>query len=653
MSEDSFDSLMRAADQALGAGQLAQGISLLRQAARAGADEPRRIGRAGAALAAQGRFDDAAVCFQRAHELEPSHPPHLNNLAVCLQNTGRMEQAVAALEALIRLCPDVAVAHYNRGNVLAAMGRPADAETSFRRASELAPHLPEAHFNLGNALLAQSRLTDAIVCYRRVLELRPDSAEGHHNLGHCLHRAGDLPGARHHYERAVALAPHAGWAHNDMGMVLMDMGLTRPAIEHFRESIRVEPTPQAHSNLLHVLTYDNATTQQDLLDEARRWAALHGSPPQRLGPAPDHDRRQDRPLRVGYVSPNFRGHAVALFLEPLLREHDPARVEVTCYSDTRPIDGLTRRFMTFAKHWRDTVGWSDHRLAQQVRDDRIDILIDLTGHIAGSRLTTFALRPAPVQMTYLGYQHTTGLDVMDYRLTDAIADPPGTNDRYYTERLLRLPCFFCYQPPEGAADVSAPPVLRTGAPTFGCLAKPVKIAAPVVRAWAQLLREMPGARLHLLASGGGEHPARSALLEQGINAGRITVVQGGTYGEFLAHFADVDVALDTFPFTGHTTTCDALWMGVPVVTLAGESYASRMGASVLSHLGRPEWIARDMDDYVRRAVELASDTARLAAWRAEQRERMRASVICDGPGFAREFEAALLTAWRAWCGSKD
>jgi predicted O-linked N-acetylglucosamine transferase (SPINDLY family) len=354
---------------------------------------------------------------------------------------------------------------------------------------------------------------------------------------------------------------------------------------------------------------------------------------------------------VGYVSPDFINHAVARFIEPVLSDHDRSRFEVFCYSNAQTPDTVTARLRALSEHWRDTALLDDAQTAALIREDRIDLLVDLAGHTAGNQLLVFARKPAPVQITWIGYPNTTGMGAMDYRLTDAIADPPGLSEAFHREQLVRLPGpFSCYLPSAESPDVNPLPALSAGHVTFGSFNQFAKLTPAVVELWARLLRECPSAHLLLRARSLADNETASRLRETfarlGVDPGRLEL--DGSQLSVAAHqgcYHRVDLALDPFPYNGTTTTCEALWMGVPVIALAGRTHVARVGASLLTHLGTPEWIAQSPDDYIERCRALASDLPKLAAIRAGLRARFRASPLGDAKGFTRNLETTYATLW--------
>ncbi len=438
----------------------------------------------------------------------------------------------------------------------------------------------------------------------------------------------------------------------------MNCGEAEEALRLTRRALRLRPDrPDGLSNLLIGLQYGDNRSPLELFAEHRRFDALVGRPRTAHHARHGNDPDPDRPLRVGYVSNDFRQHVASCFFEPLLACHDPARVEAFCYSDTVSPDAVTRRLTALASGWRDTVGLDEAELAQWIRDDRIDILVDLGGHSAGNRLTVFARRPAPIQVTWLAYPDTTGLSAMDYRLVDAITDPEGIADGLASETLVRLPDgFLCYWPPHGAPEPGPSPA-AAGPVTFGSFNRMAKVTPAVVALWAAVLRRVPESRLLMKSIGIGSPAVRgrieAQLRDHGVDPARLeTVSWSPTWLEHLALYRRIDIALDCFPYNGTTTSCEALWMGVPMIGLLGDRHAARVGASLMSRIGLSELVARDAADYVEIAARLASDRERLASLRAGMRDRLRASPLCDGPGFARRVEDAYRGMWRRWSAAR-
>lgn len=592
--------------------------------------------------------------------LSPEAPPRpaAERLArgLELRQRGRWEEAVAEFCAAAELEPQLPEAHYQLGNALKALRRYAEAVPPLRAAAALAPRSAAAWLNLGVACLELGRNDQAVACFQRAVELEPLRPEAHNILGHALLMQGRCADAARRLEEALRLRPGYPAALDNLGRVLKAQGRSDEAVARHRQALIGRPRPETHSNLLYSLNFPDGIPPEEIRAEHARWARLYADPLREEGVLPGAGFAPPRPLRVGYVSPDFVNHAVAFFFEPVLAAHDRSQVHVTCYAEVAVPDGVTRRLRESSDQWRDIAGRSDAEVAARIRADRIDVLVDLAGHTANNRLLVFARRPAPVQISWLGYPNTTGLEAIDHRLTDAICDPPGLTEAWHSERLLRLPGgFCCYRFPEEAPAVAPSPAPASGLVTFGCFNHAAKLTLAVTALWSRLLQAVPGGRL-LLRSPGLSDPEtaeamRARFVAHGIAADRIAT-EGTRLSlrDHLGRYAGVDVALDPFPYNGTTTTCEALGMGVPVVTLAGREHRSRVGASLLTRLGFPEWIAASPEAYLAIARKLALDRPALASLRSGLRERMRASPLCDAPGFTRQLEAAFLSAWREKCG---
>jgi len=485
----------------------------------------------------------------------------------------------------------------------------------------------------------------------RAVALDPGQAQWHTILGEAYNDAGRPLDAKSSLETALRLAPDSAHAHEALGCCLLEIGDAPGSVAQFRRALEFAPVlPTAASNLLFALNYVFDGRAEAIFAEHVAW----GQGLSRV--RPDHayanDPSPQRKLRVGYVSQDFRDHALAYFIEPVLARHDRARVEAVCYSDFAGDDGVTARLRRHAALWRETAQLDTEALARQIRDDRIDILVDLAGHsVGGKRMPLYAQKPAPLQASWLGYLNTTGLPAMDYRITDAIACPKGW-ERYHTERLLRLPdSQWCF-----AADPSAPavgplPAGRDGAITFGCLHNLAKVSPQVIALWSRLLRRVPASRLLMFAPGGAQSSAQVAVqfARHGIDAARVEFTGRLPIAHYLELHNRVDVNLDAFPYTGGTTTCHSLWMGVPVVTMQGGTVPSRGGASLLNVVGLPELVADSESQYLDIAERLAKDLKRLALLREGLRQRVAQSPLMDAARFTGHLESAYRDIWRRWC----
>lgn len=567
------------------------------------------------------------------------------------------QEAAGCLQKSISLNPTNAESYYNYGIALRSLEQPDTAEAAFRQAVRIKPDYADALECLAHALLSRGELDEAARIWRQALRLRPNNAEWWSNLGTILQTQGFLEEAISYYRKALQLKPGGNIGLDNLGSALTAQGKAEEAWAAYRDGIAKRPADaRLRSNLLMTLNYLPDVNPQLVLEEHRAWGRIQEAaiPPPRSFP---NTRNPDRRLRIGYVSPDFREHSVVNFFEPLLVAHDRKAFEVICYSDTPRTDATTVRLRSVADGWRDTLKLDHDRVSQLVRADSVDILVDLAGHTANNRLPVFAQKPSPVQVTYLGYPNTTGLSTMDYRLTDALADPEG-EEAFYTERLVRLPgCFLCYLPPAHAPAVTSLPVDGAGFITFGSFNNLAKINIQVIELWSDIMRDVPNARLlvknHSLTDQNVRENYYGMFGKQGVSRDRLDLIGHTTSREaHLALYGRVDIALDTFPYNGATTTCEALWMGVPVITLSGKHHAGRVGLSLLTALKLDELVAHFPADYVARASALANDRQKLAHMRTTLRERTRASPLCDMQKFAHEVETTYRDMWRSWCDEK-
>jgi predicted O-linked N-acetylglucosamine transferase (SPINDLY family) len=635
-------------------GQLGEAAGCYQQALALQPALPEALANLGSVLQSLGRPVEAVDCCRRALVLRPEFPEAFNNLGNALHALGRPDEAETCFRQALALRPDYVEGFNNLGNALIALGRANEAEETLRRALALRPDFAEAHYNLGNAVGRQGRSGDAEACYRRALELRPAYPEAHSNLGALLLESGRPGAAEVSFRRALELRPDLPGAATNLGLSLRNQGRCEEAEVCLRQALAGCPDAVGtHDALLLTLHYRAGVTPEQLAAEHADYDRRHAAPLRADWRPHANGRDPERPLRLGFVSSDLGRHPVGYLLVRAAEALARRPCTVVCYSDRRTADDLTERFRTAASVWRDTAGLSDPALADQVRADAIDILIDLAGHTAGNRLLAFARKPAPVQATWLGYVGTTGLAAIDYLIADDHQVPPGA-EVHYRERVLRLPGgYACYDPPAAAPDPGPPPALATGRVTFGCFNNPAKLSPPALAAFAAVLNRVAGARL-VLKYGGMDDPAVSARLHAafaaaGVAPERVELRGGSAHAGHLAAYREVDVALDSFPYSGGVTTCDALWMGVPVVTLPGTTFASRHSLSYLAGVGLADDLATsDVDDYVARAADLANDWNRLAGWRAGLRERMARSPLCNGERLADELLQALRVAWRAW-----
>ena len=609
---------------------------------------------AGIVMQLLGHIKDAISAFDRAIQINSKYANAFYNRGNALCDMGHLEEAIRSYNRAIQENPNASLAHNNRGNTLLNLGHPAEALTAYDNAIRLDPVVAIYHNNRGNALRTLGHPADAIMAYEQAIRIDPSLAEAYNNLGTALRDLGNMEKALTAYERAINLNPaHAG-AYSNQGNVLRILGRYADAEESYRRALTLDPDDaESHSNLLLSLNYRSDLTEEEIFRAHCDWDLKHAQKCSNKDTSTKfkHNEKHHR-LRVGYVSADFRMHSVSYFFEPLLINHDRNEVEVYCYSNTTCPDTTTERLCNNADYWTSIVGLSDDAVADKIRRDGIDILVDLSGHTGGNRLLVFARRPAPVQVTWLGYPNTTGMQEMDYRLTDAIADPIEKAENLHTEQLVRLKDgFLSYQHPNAAPEVSNSPVFRNHYITFGSFNNLTKVSHEVVSAWSEILRATPESHLLLKNRYLADEACREQYLKlfakHGLDTKRIHL--NGRLPELkdhLALYSQVDISLDTFPYNGTTTTFEALWMGVPVISLYGDRHASRVSASILQHTGFSDWVASNTLSYIETAIRLASNKEYLAEVRRTLRTSVAQSPLCDGKGFARNIESAYRAMWK-------
>jgi predicted O-linked N-acetylglucosamine transferase (SPINDLY family) len=642
----------------------------------------------GRAHRAAGSRNEALASFREATRLRPEDPDLHVELGQTYLQAHLTADALNCVQEALRLDPDRVTALLLASRVLLTRGEWAEAESHCRRAIRLQGNVSELHDNLGVALSQQGRLEEAEACHRQALGLDPENAQAWNHRGIVFQTLGQVEPALACYQEALRRWPDRAPALNNVGGALLLLNRVVEATPYLEQAVRLEPNraemlvnlgtalvfqgrveegtgcmrrasrlpgmaAPTHSDVLFALNFDPSREASGLFEDHVRWGKIHGQGPGAAphGNAPD----PDRVLRVGYVSPDFHWHAVNRFFEPVLANHDPAQVQAFCYAEVLAPDAVTRRLQGMARGWYSTCGRSDAEVAERIRADGIDVLVDLAGHTAGSRVQVLAQRPAPVQAAYLGYPNTTGLAAVAYRLTDAAADPPG-GPRLYTEELVYLDGpFCCFQPPPDAPAVGPLPAAGDGVVTFGSPHNLGKLNGRVLDLWARVLHAVPRSRLLLFRHnllGSAQERLAGEFGRRGIDAGRlefkeIDIIALGDRG-YLELYNGVDVCLDAFPVSAHTTACEALLMGVPLLTLSGDRTWGRLTASVLTWLGLRDWVAATPDDYVALAARHCADLGGLAGLRAGLRGRLLAR-LGDGPGFTRRLEAAYRALWRRWC----
>jgi predicted O-linked N-acetylglucosamine transferase (SPINDLY family) len=600
----------------------------------------------------QGRLREAETACRRVLQQQPQDPDALHCLGLIAMQAGQPEPAMALIRQAIAAAPGRSDYWYNLGETLRRLRRLPEAETALREALRLRSDFPQAVGNLGAILAQQGRFEEAMPVLREAIRLRPNDHFGYLNFGKVARQHGDVREAEAAFRRAIALAPNFAPAYNMLGGLLRESGDTARAVETYRKAIELDPDlREAYDNLCYTLQFDPDSTPAQVLEEHRKWSNRFAEPlAKEIKPHPN-DRSPDRRLRVGYVSPNLRRHVIGLFMEPILERHDRERFEIYCYADIAQPDDVAKRLQSHVSVWRPTWMMNDEQLAQTIRDDRIDVLVDLNLHMRGSRLLAFARKPAPVQITHLAYCGTSGLSVMDWCVTDTRMSPPGEGDDFFSERLLRLPeTYWCYRPWPGSPDVSPLPARTNGFVTFGSLNSLAKVNDRVLALWRQVLDAVPKSRLLIHAHGGTHNEiATTRFRAAGLPMERLTMVGMESVEQYMARYHSIDIALDPFPYGGGTTTLDALWMGVPVVTVAGATPLSRTGLTLLHAVGLDELVTTTPGQYVQTARGLANDLPRLERVRSSLRNRLRGSVLMDEPRYVRELESVYRYAWKTWC----
>jgi protein O-GlcNAc transferase len=633
-----------------------------------------------------GHLDRAIECYQRTVELDPEIADAHNNLGIAHKAKGELDASIACYQRALAINGEFAEAYYglanawtakdqfdlaiscygraiaikplyvealnNLGIAMCRAGQVDQAIPYFQRALALRPDYADAHCNLAAALWNMNEVDLAIEHYQRTLSLRPDHVEAHTNLGGALIRKGQIDEGIASSERALAIKPNSPETLSNLGGAWTDAGQPEQAMLCHRRALALKPGFVAgHDNLLFTLMFHPDTDAGSLFAESQLWNRQHAEPLKHLIQAHANDRNPDRRLRIGYVSPDLRDHPIGRFMVPVLASHNRQAVQIFCYAQSLVVDPITEKLRATSDTWRNTVGLSDLQLAQTIQDDKIDILVDLALHLANNRLLVFARKPAPVQVTWMGYPGTTGLDAIDYRLTDPYLDPPGCDESVYSEKSIRLPdTFWCYDPIGSDPPVNALPYADNGFITFGCLNNFCKVNDAVISLWARVLKSVPGSRLLLLTPQG---KTRQNVLDRfqkdSIAPDRIDFVAKQSRPAYLGTYHRIDIALDTFPYNGHTTSFDSFWMGVPVITLVGNRVVGRAGVTLLTNLHLPELIAHTPEQFIQIATDLAADRPRLTELRTTLRQRMERSPLMDTDRFTRGLEAAYRAMWRTWC----
>ncbi len=603
----------------------------------------------GLALQALGQVDEAVASYTQALEIKPELAEAHNNLGNSLQTLGRIENAVESYQRALEINPIFTEAHNNLGLSLQHLGQLDDAMKRYRRALELKPDYAEALCNLGNAQQALGQLDSAVTSYLQALEINRDLASVHNNLGAVLRSKGHLEDSLASHHRALEIKLDYAEAHNNLGLVLQDLGQLDDAVASYRNALKIKSDyPEASSNLLLALNYITTHTPSYYAEHARQYGkVVAGKASARFSDWQCNARPES--LRVGLVSGDLRNHVVGFFIEGMLAHIDSARVGLVAYPTQHIEDELTARIRPYFSEWKPLACKSDADAARQIHADAVHILIDLSGHTAHNRLPVFAWKPAPVQASWLGYFASTGMAEIDYFFADQVGVPEDQQAQF-TESVWYLPgTRLCFTPPQFDLQVAPLPAIKNGHITFGCFQNLSKLGDGVIEVWAKIFSALPNAKLRIQCKQLGDSSQVEKLLQRlrhyGINPEQVMMHKSVQRNAYLAAHTEVDLILDTFPFPGGTTTCEALWMGVPTLTLAGNSLLTRQGASLVTAAGLEPWVATSKEEYVAKAIAFASDLPELSSLRAGLREQVLASPLFDAPRFARNFEDAMWGMW--------
>ena len=680
---DTARSLFEAARQQLRQGNDAKARELGQQALALTPDDVATLSLLGKLELKAGRFAQAAGWLERAVQLSPSSVDYCN-LGVAYFRQHALERAVAALERALEVDANNVDAIWNLGLVLLARGETERGLPLLTRAAELRPESQAFQLTLGNVLLAAEEVEHAVRYFRQALALEPASfelsqrvlatlvrserlveaeelarwllsgdqhrAERHIAVGRVLTKQHKFSEAVATFEQALALDPKNTAVTTPLVEALATLGRVDETVTELERALAIDPTLSAqHSTLVFQLGFSSRYDALAQLAAARHWSDRHAAPLIAKRRPHPHEQSPERRLRIGYVSPDFRRHVQRLFTIPVLAHHDHTAHEIVCYSSVKAPDAYTQRIQALSDEWHEVARLDDSQLAQKIREDRIDVLIDLTMHMTHNRLRVFAENPAPVQIAWLAYPGTTGVDGMDYRITDPFLDPPGA-PLPYSEQSLWLPrTFWCYGPDRDEGTVSELPQRRAGHITFGCLNNFMKVSRATLELWARVLNANADSKLLMLAPGDARDFVRSVLQRNGVRPERLQFVDFQSREDYLRTYDRIDIALDTLPYPGHTTSLDAYWMGVPVVTLVGDTVVGRAGLSLASNLGLEDWVAYDAAEFVQIATGFARDPSHLSELRAGLRQRLQRSPLMDAASFTRALERAYRGAWRSFC----
>jgi predicted O-linked N-acetylglucosamine transferase (SPINDLY family) len=638
--------------------------------------------------------DLAVPCYQKALHLNPYNADAYFNMGTIFEKKGLAYEAIAQYQKAQQLSPRRDDVYFKIGTIFKEKGLLDNALSYLRLAAQMNPHSSDSLINLGAVLRDKGNLDEAIVCYKNVIainpghfeaynnlgivysdrglfdesikcfqksiELNPNFAEAYNNLGNVYRTQGMVRQAAVCFETALLKNPMSAEARNNLGIVLEEQGKPDEAEARYRQAVTLKPDMHtAYSNLLLLMNYSRGYDAETIFAEHIKFSKLYAEPLASTIVSHTNNRSLDRKLKIGYVSPDFRQHSVAYFIEPVLAAHSTDIFEIFCYSDVLSPDKVTERLRQYDVKWTNIVGISDPQAADMIRQDRIDILVDLAGHTGPNRILLFTRKPAPLQISWIGYPNTTGFVAMDYKIVDNFTDPPGMTEQFYSEKLIRMPdSFLCYMPDRESPEIGDSPAAKKRNITFGSFNKYSKVTPHVIEIWTKILKKAPDTRLVMKARSFADEATRSDAVEkfvrEGVSPERVeTLPPHQSVKEHIAAYNEIDICLDTFPYNGTTTTCEALWMGVPVITLEGQSHVSRVGFSILSNTCLQEFIAKTPEEYVEKAVNLANNIAQLQLLRQTLRDKMLRSPLMDKQRFTHRLEDIYRRIWEDWARGKE
>ncbi len=609
----------------------------------------------GNVLYEMGDLDQAVASYQQALSLNSNDSETYNNLGNVHHLQGHLAEAITCYQQALRLNPNHAEIYNNLGYVLHKQGRFQEALTCLQEAVARPPTSPKVYCNLASTLTELEHLEEAVAAYRQALSLRPESVEAQLGLATTLTQMGHLTEAVEQFEQMLRNHPDHAEVHNNFGTTLCWQGRTEEGIAHYRRALEINPTDaKVHSNLIYLLNFSPNYDRAAIFQEHQRFNEQHSLPLMATVKPHLANDTSLRRLKIGYVSPDFMRHPLAIFMESVFIHHDHRQFEIFCYYNNTTVDEVTQRFQRYADHWQCCSELSDEALAEVIRGDKIDILVDLAGHTANNRILLFARKPAPIQVFHtVGYANTTGVSAIAYRITDRYADPPEVAEAFSAEALVRLPAsYYCYYPEVPTLPVNDLPALQSGYITFGSFNNAAKFNPSLFALWANVLHAVPHSKLLLMTKSFKDSTARQLVLEAltglGISSERVILDYAVTTEDTLVAYHRVDVALDAYPFNGATTTCQALWMGIPVITLVGQTPAARAGLSILTTVGFKEWVAYTPEEYVEICRKLTSSLDSLRQLRQQIRPQMQSSPVLNGLAYTRHLERAYQQMWEGW-----